>query len=107
MTRSELIIFKSKTKYFLDILYNERFKIYSEIRFGPFYNFRRYMDDRIHIVRQSETFIDQFFKFNKERCAIFKRFNNEKSKLKKTAYINILKNYLCFDIRKIIVDYII
>ena len=107
MTKSELILFKSKTKYFLDILYNERFNIYSEIRFGLFYNFRRYMDDRIHIVHQSKMFKDQFFKFNKERCDIFKRFNNEKLKLKKIAYTNILKNYLCFDIRKIIVDYII
>ena len=61
MTKSELILFKSKTKYFLDILYNERFNIYSEIRFGLFYNFRRYMDDRIHIVHQSKTFIDQYF----------------------------------------------
>ena len=107
MTRSELILFKSKTKYFLDILYNERYNIYSEIRFGPFYNYRRYMDDRIHIVHQSKTFIDKFIKFNKERNAMFKRFNNKKLKLKKIAYTNILKNYLCSDITKIIVDYII
>ena len=107
MTKSELILFKSKTKYFLDILYNERFKIYSEIRFGLFYNFRRYMDDRIHIVHQSKMFKDEFLQFKKERYAMFKRFNNEKLKLKKIAYTNILKNYLCFDIRKIIVDYII
>ena len=107
MTKSELILFKSKTKYFLDILYNERFNIYSEIRFGLFYNYMRYRDDRIDIVSESKSFKDEFLQFKKERYSIFKRFNNEKLKLKKIAYTNILKNYLCFDIRKIIVDYII
>ena len=65
------------------------------------------MEDRIVLVNQSKTFKDQFLQFNKERYAIFERFNNKKLKLKKIAYTNILKNYLCFDITKIIVDYII
>ena len=107
MTKSELILFKSKTKYFLDIIYNERYILYSEIRFGPFYNYRRYMDDRIHIVHQSKMFKDEFLQFKKERYAMFKRFNNKKLKLKKIAYTNILNIYLCFDITKMIVDYII
>ena len=107
MTKPDLIIFKSKTKYFLDLLYNERFKLYLEIRFGPFYNYMRYRGDRIDIVNESKSFKNDFLQFNKGRYAILKRFNNKKLKLKKIAYINILKNYLCFDIRKIIVDYII
>ena len=70
MTKSELILFKSKAIYFLDILFNERFMIYLDIRFCPFYNYRRYMDDRIIIVNQSKTFKNQLLKFNKERYAI-------------------------------------
>ena len=60
MVKSELILFKSKATYFLDILYNERYMIYLEIRFCPFYNYRRYMEDRIIIVNQSKLFKEQF-----------------------------------------------
>ena len=67
----------------------------------------RYRSDRIDIVNESKSFKDEFIKFNKEHYAIIKRFNNKKLKLKKIAYTNILKHYLCFDITKIIVDYII
>ena len=107
MVKSELILFKLKSRYLLDILYNERVTIYTDIRFSPLYNYRRYMDNRGFIVEISKMFKDQFLKFNKERYAMFKRFNNKKLKLKKIAYTNILKHYLCFDITKIIVDYII
>ena len=81
--------------------------IYLDIRFCPFYNYRQYMDDIIVIVIQSKTFKHQCLQFNKERYAMFKRFNNKTLKLKKIAYTNILNIYLCFDITKIIVDYII
>ena len=107
MVKSELILFKSKAIYFLDILFNDRFNIYLDVHFRPFYNYMQYMDDRIDIVNESKSFKDEFIKFNKERYAMFKRFNNKKFKLKKIAYTNILKSYLCFDITKIIVDYII
>ena len=65
------------------------------------------MDDRNDIVYQSKLFKDEFCKFNKERYSMFKRSNNKTLKLKKIAYTNILKHYVCFDITKIIVDYII
>ena len=61
------------------------------------------MFDREEIFILSKMFKDNFLQFNKERYAIFKRFNNDKLKLKKIAYTNISKHYLCFDITKIIV----
>ena len=78
MTKYELILFKSKAIYCLYILFNERFMIYLEIRVCPFYNYERYMNDRRFIVNQSKAFKDEFIKFNKERYAMFKRFNINK-----------------------------
>ena len=70
MVKSELILFKLKSRYLLDILYNERVTIYTDIRFYPFYNYRRYKDNRCFIVEISKQFKDQFLKFNKERYAM-------------------------------------
>ena len=81
--------------------------IFPDIRFCPFYNYEKYMFDRQDIINLSKTFKDQFLQFNKERYAFLKRSNNKKLNLKKIAYKNILKSYLCFDVTKIIVDYII
>ena len=74
MVKSELILFKSKAVYFLDILFNERFIIYLDIRFYPFYNYERYMDNRRFIVNQSKTYKDEFIKLNKRTICYIQMF---------------------------------
>ena len=96
MTKSELILFKSKAIYFLDIIYNERYILYSDIRFCPFYNYEKYMFDRQDIINVSKIFKDQFLQFNKERYAMFKRFNNKKLKLKRNSIYKHFKKLFMF-----------
>ena len=94
----------SKYRYFLHLLSNERLMLFRKNK--DELDFDNFFDLYNHVIRYHWLIKIPWRRFHTTRYQIIKRFKNERIIIKRSAYMDLLREYFCYDIANIICEFI-
>ena len=105
---TEIIYTKYSKKF--NIIHIDRHTLFfyiKEHRCDPDKDFKKYFETREFIIEYHKQIKSIYYTFKTSRNNLLKNFEKEKRKIQYNDYEKVLKKYFCYDVKNIILEFLI
>ena len=108
--KNETRLIYDKYRYFLKVIHTDRYQLFyyiKECMCDPDYSFEKFFDAYDYILDYHKKIKSIYYSFKISRNKFFSKFEKEKQKIEYYDYEKVLRKYFCYDIKNIIMSYLL